>query len=162
MFNPFYKKSAIWRWKSTDKASEKVQCELTTNILLLFSSDPRLPDVFEKATDSNKLISHNVAQINLYTSDFVTNDAEIKAFLGMTSIMSISKLPSTTGLLTITLVTKDLELRDVMTKSRFKEMCNIHFSDNDLADSNNKGNKVGPLLDHFNEALQNAMVNSRN
>ena len=69
---------------------------------------------------------------------------------------------STTGLLTITLVTKDLELRDVMTKSRFKEMCIIHFSDNDLADSNNKGNKVGPLLDHFNEALQNAMVNSPN
>ena len=38
-------------------------------------------------------------------------------------------------------------------------MRNIHFSDNDTADSNDKGNK-GPLIDHFNEAFQNAMTNS--
>lgn len=48
--------------------------------------------------------------------------------------------------------------RSVMTKSRFKEILhNTHFSDNDTPDSNNKGNKVRPLTDHFNEAFQTAM-----
>ena len=36
------KTSATWMWESTDKLSEKVQCELTVNILLHFSSDPCL------------------------------------------------------------------------------------------------------------------------
>ena len=48
--------------EKTDKPSEKVQCELTANILLHFSSDPRPFDVFENAIDLNKLISHIVAQ----------------------------------------------------------------------------------------------------
>ena len=82
----------------TDKPSEKVQCKLTANILLHLSSDPRSFDVFEKANDLNKLISHTGAQTNLYASqngcNFVTNDAEMKVFLGMNSIMSINKLPS--------------------------------------------------------------------
>lgn len=57
-------KSAIWRWKRTDNPSKKAQCELTANILLYFSSDPRSFDVFEKAVDLNKLISHIIAQKN--------------------------------------------------------------------------------------------------
>ena len=39
------KSSATWRWKNTDKPSEKVQCELTANILLRFSSINRLPSI---------------------------------------------------------------------------------------------------------------------
>ena len=41
-------------------------------------------------------------------------------------------------------------------------MHNIHFSYNDTAHSNNKGNKVIPLIDHFNETFQNVTANSPN
>ena len=145
------KKSAIWRWKSTNKPSEKVQCELTTNILIHFSSDPRSFDVFEKAIDFNKLISHIAGQINLYASqngrNFITNDAEMKALLGMNSIMSINKLPSIEHYWSTENYIGNQEIRDVMTKSRFKEiLCNIHFSDNGMADSNDKHNIVRPLI----------------
>ena len=131
--------------ENTDKPSEKVQCELTANILLHFSSDPRPSDVFEKAIDLNKLISH------------------IVAFLGMNSMIRISKLPLIKHYSSTEKNIGNQGLRDVMTKSRFKEIFRkIRFSDNDTADSNNKGNKVRPLIDHFNEVFQNAMANSPN
>ena len=47
-----------------------------------------------------------------------------------------------------------------MTKSRFKQILqNIHFSNNDTADKVDKGSKVRPLINHFNEAFQSAMSN---
>ena len=112
----------------------------------------------------NKLISHIAAQKKLYASqngcNFVTNDAEMKVFLGMNSIMSINKLEhywSTKKYI------GNQGLRNFMTKSRFKEiLCKIHSSDNDMADSNHKGNKVRPLIDRFTEAFQNTMANSPN
>ena len=110
------KNSATWRWKRTEKPSGKVKCELTANILLHISCDPRPFDVFEKDIDLNKLISHTVAKKHLYASqngcNFVTNDAEVKAFLGMNSIMSINKLLSIEHCQSNknTLVTKGLEM----------------------------------------------------
>ena len=132
--------SPSWRWKSTDKPSEKVQCELTENIILHFSIDPSPFDVFEKAIDLNKLISYVLAQTNLYESqngrNFVTNDAKMKSFLGMNS-MSINKLPLIECYWSPDKCIGNQGLRDFMTKSRFKEILrNIHFSDNDTADSN--------------------------
>ena len=132
-----------------------------------FSSDPRSFDVFEKAIDFSNLISHIVAQKKLYASqndcNFVSNDAKMKTFLGMNSIMSINKLPSIEHYRSSGKHIGNQGLRDVMTKSRFKKiLLKIHFSDNDTADSNDEGNKVRPLIDHFNEAFQNAMANSPN
>ena len=156
------KESASWMWESTDKLSEKVQCEHPVNILLHFSSDPRPFDVFEKAIDLNKSIPHIVAQANFYASqndrNFVTNDVEMKAFLRMNRIMTINKLPSIEHYWS----TDNQGLMDVMTKSRFKLeiLHKVNFSDNDTADSNDKGNKVRPLIDHLNEVFQNAMANS--
>ena len=80
--------------------------------MLHFAGDPRPLEAFQKAIDLNKLISQIVAQTSLYASqngrNFVSNDAEMKAFLGMNSIRSINK--NTTGLLTNKLVTKDLKM----------------------------------------------------
>ena len=133
-------RSPSWRWTSTYKPSEKVQCELTANIILHFSIDPRPFDVFQKAIDLYKLISYILYQTNLYASqngcNFVTNDAKMKSFLGMNS-MSINKLPLIEHYWSTDKCIGNQGLRDVMTKSRFKEILrNIHFSDNDTADSN--------------------------
>ena len=113
----------------------------------------------------NKLISHILSQTNLYATqkghNFVTNDAEIKAFLGMNSIMSINKLPTIEHYWSTDRFIGNQALRDVMTKSRFKQtLQNIHFSNNDTADTVDKDNKVRPLINHFNEAFQSAMSNS--
>ena len=104
------------------------------------------------------MISHIIAQKKSYTSqngcNFVTNDAEIKAFLGMNSIISINKLPSIEHYWSTKKYIGNQGLRNVMIKSRFKEILRkIHFPDNDTADSNDKGNKVRPLRDRFNEAF---------
>ena len=87
------------------------------------------------------MISYILDQTNLYASqngcNFVTNDAEMKSFLGMNS-MSINKLPLIEHYWSTDKCIGNQGLRDVMTKSRFKEILrNIHFSDNDTADSNN-------------------------
>ena len=77
--------------------------------------------------------------------------------------MSINKLPSVEHCWSTDNTIGNQGLRDVMTKSRFKELLhNIYFSDNDTADSNDKGNKFRRLVDHFNEAFQNAVANSPN
>ena len=52
--------------------------------------------------------------------------------------MSINKLPLIEHYWSTDICIGNQGLRDVMTKSRFKEILrNIHFSDNDTADSNN-------------------------
>ena len=104
------------------------------------------------------MISHIVVQPNLYAlqngHNFVTKDPEMKAFLERNSIVSINKLPSIEHYLSTDKYIGNQGLRDVMTKSKFKEiLCNISFSDNGTADPNTKGNKVRPLIGHFNEAF---------
>ena len=106
----------------------------------------------------NKLISHIVAQTNLYASqngqNIVTNDAEMKTVLEMNSIMSIKKLLLIEHYWSTDKYVGNQGLRDVMIKSRFKEIfCNIRFSDNDTADSSDQVNKVRLMVDHFNEAF---------
>ena len=159
--------SATWRWRNTDKPSEKLQCEPTGNILVHFSLDPKPFDVFENPIHLNKLVSHITAQSNLYGSqngpNFITNDAEMKAFLQINSIMSINKLPSIKHYWSTDKYIDNQGYRDVIIKLRFEEILhNIQFSDNDTADSNDKGHKVKPLIDNFNEAFQNAMANFPN
>ena len=81
----------------------------------------------------------------------------------MNTILTINNLPSIEHYWSTDKYIGNQGLRNVMTKSKFKEiLCNMHFSDNDTADSNDKGNKVRPLIDHFKEAFQNAMENSPN
>ena len=96
----------------------------------IFFTDTRPVNVFEKAIDLNKLVLHIVAQTNLYASQnccsFVTNDAEMKASFEMNSIMSINKLPSIEHYWSTEKYNGNQGLRNVITKSRFKEiLCNI-------------------------------------
>ena len=159
------KETTEWKWTRIIKPSKKIECKLQQDVLLHFNSNPTPFDVFEKTVDLNKLISHILSQTNLYATqkgrNFVTNDAEMKAFLGMNSIMSINKLPTIEHYWSTDRFIGNQALRDVMTKSRFKQILqNIHFSNNDTADKVDKGNKVRPLINHFNEAFQSAMSNS--
>ena len=87
----------------------------------------------------------------------------MKSFLGINNIMSINKLFSIELFWCADNYIGNQGIRDVITKSRFKEILhNIHFSDNDTHDSNNKGNKAVPLIDNFNEAFQNPLATSSN
>ena len=64
--------------------------------------------------------------------------------------MSINKLASIKHYWSTKKYMGNQGLRNVITKSRFKEILRkIHFSDNDTADSNDKSNKVRPLIRHF-------------
>ena len=159
------KETTDWKWTRVIKPSRKMECKLQKHVLLQFNIDPTPYDVYEKAIDLNKLVAHIVSETNIYATqkgrNFVTNDAEMKAFLGMNSIMSINKLPTMEQYWSTDRFIGNQALRDVMTKSRFKEILqNIHFSNNDTVDKVDKGNKVRPLINHFNEAFQSAMSNS--
>ena len=77
--------------------------------------------------------------------------------------MSFNKLPSIDHYWSTESYISNQGPRHVNTKSGLKELLyNIHLCDNDTADSNDKGDKVRPLIDHFNETFQNAVVNSPN
>ena len=146
---------------------KKYNVSLQETFLVYFSLDPKPFDVFENSIHLNELISHIIAQSNLYGSqngpNFITNDAEMKAFLEINSIMSIDKLPSIKHYWSTDKYIDNQGQRDVIIKSRFEEILhNIQFSDNDTADSNDKGHKVKSLIDNFNEAFQNAMANFPN
>ena len=109
---------------------KKYNVTLQQTYYYIFFTDTRPVNVFEKAIDLNKLVFHIVAQTNLYASQnccsFVTNDAEMKASFEMNSIMSINKLPSIEHYWSTEKYNGNQGLRNVMTKSRFKEiLCNI-------------------------------------
>ena len=112
--------------KALTSQVKKYNVTLQQTYYYIFFTDTRPVNVFEKAIDLNKLVFHIVAQTNLYASknrcSFVTNDAEMKASFEMNSIMSINKLRSIEHYWSTEKYNGNQGLRNVMTKSRFKEI----------------------------------------
>ena len=91
-------KTAELKWKRQPKFIMTRNCNLEANILLNLpeKSDPL--KIYEATTDFNELVQYICEQTNLYATQngrvFVTNPKEIRAFLGINYIISISKLPN--------------------------------------------------------------------
>ena len=98
-----------------------------------------------------------VTETNLYAQqngrNFVTNAAEMKAFLNMNYTMGVNKLPTIHHYWESDDYNGNEEIRNVMIRERFKEILqNIHFSKNSKSNKEpDKGYKIRPLIHHFNK-----------
>ena len=95
----FKKKVAELKWKRTSKFVKAEKYTLEANILLdIPNANPLL--IFGGTTNLNELVKYICDQRNLYATqsgrECATNSDEIRAFLGINHIMSISKLPNMT------------------------------------------------------------------
>ena len=120
-------------------------------------------DVFEKVMQLDKLVTLIATETNRYAQqnrrNFVTNAAEMKAFLGMNLITGVNKLPTIHHYWEGDDYVGNEGIRNVMTGERFKEILqNIHFADNSKSNKeSDKGCKISPLIDHFNKVFPEAM-----
>ena len=121
-------------------------------------------DMFRKVTNLDELTNLIVVQSNLYAQqnsrEFQTNAKEMMAFLGINYIMSINQLPSVQIYWECGQFIGNEGIRNNMTRQRFKDILrNLHFSDNAKSDKNDKGFKICPVIDHFNNSFSNAVSN---
>ena len=120
-------------------------------------------DVFEKVMQLDKLVTLIVTETNRYAQqngrNFVTNAAEMKAFLSMNYIMGVNKLPTIHRYWESDDYVGNEGIRNVMTRERFKEsLQNIHFVDDRKSNKeSNKGFKICPFIEHFNKVFSEAM-----
>ena len=101
-------------------------------------------DVSEKVMQLDKLITLIITETNRYAQqngrNFVTNEAEMKAFLRMNYVMGVNKLPTIHHYWENDDYVGNEGIRNDMTRERFKEILqNIHFA------NNSKSNKDRPV-----------------
>ena len=114
----------------------------------------------------NELVKFICDQSNLYAAqngrEFATTPEKIRAFLGINYIMSISKLPNLKCYWSVDSYLSNDGVRNTMTRNRFVNILrNLHFSDNETADKSDKAYKMRNVINHLNEAFQNAMSDAK-
>ena len=85
-------------WKLTSEFVKAKKCTPEAHVLLEIQENANPLLIFEEPTNLNELVKHICDQTNLCAtqkgSDFALNPKQIRSFLGINYIMSISKLPS--------------------------------------------------------------------
>ena len=131
------------KWKRTSKFIKAKKCTLEANVSLGIPENANLLLTFEGTTNLNELVKYIWDNTNLYGTqngrEFATNPEEILAFLGISYIMSISKLPNLKCYWSVDSYLSNDGVRDAMTKNRFmKILQNLRFTDNQTADKSEK------------------------
>ena len=107
-------------------------------------------------------MKHICDQTNLYATqngrEFASNPEEIRAFLGVNYIMSISKVPNVKSYWSVDSYLSNDGVRNAMTRNCFINILqNLHFTDNQTADKFVKAYKMRIVINHLNKAFQDAM-----
>ena len=118
--------------------------------------------LFEGTTNLNELVKYICDHTNLYSiqngREFATNPEEIRAFLAINYIMSISKLPNVKCYWSVDSYLSNDGVRKAMTRNRFMNILqNLHFTDNQTADKSDKAYKMRIVINHLNKAFQDAI-----
>ena len=156
------KKFVELKWKCTYKSAKAKKCTLEANILLNIPENASPLPMFEGTTNLNELVKHICDQANLYATqngrEFVTNPKEIRAFLGINYIMTISKLPNMKCYWSFDSYLSNDGVRNAMKRSRFMNILqSLHVTDNQTADKSDKAYKMRIAINHLNKAFQDAM-----
>ena len=122
--------------------------------------------IFESTMKLNELVKIICDQSNLYAAqngrEFATTPEKIRAFLGINYIMSISKLPNLKCYWSVDSYLSNDGVRNTMTRNLFVNILrNLHFNDNETADKSDKAYKMRNVINHLNEAFQNAMSDAK-
>ena len=159
------KKITALKWKRTSKFIKAKKCTLEANVLLDMENANPL-QIFESTMKLNELVKIICDQSNLYAAqngrEFATTPEETRAFLGINYIMSITKLPNLNCYWSVDSYLSNDGVRNTMTRNRFVNILqNLHFNDNETADKSDKGYKTPNVINHLNEAFQNAMPDAK-
>ena len=86
--------------------------------------------IFEGTTNLNELLKHIYSQINLYATqngtEFATNPEEICAFLGISYMMSTSKLPNVKCYRSVDSCQSNDGARNAVTRNCFINICTFY------------------------------------
>ena len=150
------------KWKCTSKFVKAKKCTLEINILLNIPDNANPLLIFEGTKNFNELLRHICDQTNLYATqngrELATNPEKIRAFLGINYIMWISKLPNVKCYWSVDCYLSNDGVRNGMTRNRFMNILpNLHFTDNQTADKSDKAYKIRIVINHLNEAFQDAI-----
>ena len=122
--------------------------------------------IFESTMKLNELVKIICDQSNLYSAqsrrEFATTPEETHAFLGINYIMLIAKLPNLKCYWSVDSYLSNDGVRSTMTRNCFVSVLqNLHFNDSETADKSDKGYKMRNVINHLNEAFQNAMSDAK-
>ena len=156
------KKVAELKWKRTSKFGKAIKYILKANVLLDTPENANPLLIFERNSNLNEIVKHVYDQTNLYATqngrEFATNPGEIHAFLGISYIMSISKLPNVKCYGSVDSYLSNDDVRNAMARNSFMNILqNLHFTDNQIADKSDKAYKMRIVINHLNKAFQDAM-----
>lgn len=128
---------------------------------------PTVKNVFDSVNDFPTLLKLILTETKLYAMQkgivFDTNEDELLAFLGITIIMSIHKLPSTRLYWSTNPVFTVPVVSNVMTRDRYEEIRSLlHFMDNNKQPKRDNPNydkayKVRSVINHFNKTFSETM-----
>ena len=138
------RKLAELKWKRTRTHRQKQECTLLPEVLFENTGEFAPYEVFRKSANFKELVKLLVTQSNLYAMQkcrqFLTNEEEMSAFLGINYTMSINKLPTIKSYWQIDSFFGNEGIQSVMTRDRFMDILrNLHFADNDTSDESDKG-----------------------
>ena len=107
-------------------------------------------------------MKHICDQGNLYATqigrEFATNPEEIRAFLGINYVISILKLSNVKFFWSFGSYLSSDSVRNTMTRNLFMNtLQNLHFTDNQTADSSDRTYKMFIVINHLNKGFQEAM-----
>lgn len=156
------KKIFKMNWNRKPNFVKTSKCRLEENIILDIPENATPIDIFEKTTNLDVLVDLITEQTNLYAAqngrEFVTSKEEIRAFLGINFIMSVSKLPNLKCYWNVDSFFSNDGVRNAITRTRFTSILqNLHFADNESADKSDKGYKMRTVITHLNEAFREAV-----
>ena len=158
--------SLFWK-RGNPRPSTKKECLYNGAVKLDLSENPTPYKIFEQVSNIDELVSLIVHQSELYAEQsgrvFVTEEDEIKAFIGCNYIMLLYKLPSLRCYWKQDACYSNKLIVDTFQRDRFLEIIkNIHFANNnrpkvaargDMAD---RAWKIRPVMEHFNHSFQSA------
>ena len=115
-------------------------------------------------TNLDELINLIFVQSKLHAQQngrkFQTNVREMMTLFSINYIMSINQLPTVQSYWKCGQFIGNEGIRNTMTRQRFKDILrSLHFLDNAKSDKNEKGFKIRPLINYFNNSFSNAVSN---
>lgn len=153
------KSNETLKWKKSFKSHDKKKCSLEGTVKKIFPELVKPMEVYEQVLNLDILVELLVAESNLYAQQkgrkFLTNNEEIKAFLGINYFMGINHLPAISMYWDSDIFIGNTGIQNVSTRNRFQEILqNLHFTNNTSADTSDKGNKIRPIIDHLNDSFR--------
>lgn len=166
----------VWKSKPDDddvenptiELNQRKECTLDGKVQFDFSDDPDAYidgfEVFDKTCNFNDIVNMIVIETNRYADqegrlEFQKTDVdEMKAFIGVTFLMSINPLPALHLYWDSDPFIGNEGIKTVMTRDRYKGILkNLHFCNNNTADTSDKGYKIRKIINMLNEAFQSAV-----